>query len=108
GNVGNRRPEPTDIQRLAGDRRAVVAGHREGRAVRIGDRVTQVREGGADGELGRRAGEHITGVKRGRGAGRNRQRHVVGIAGEARRGTSVGGDEAVPCGGGGEGGPRSP
>src|SRR5256885_16871979 len=49
-NVGDERAEPIDVQHFADDRRAVVMGSGEWGGVRVGDSVTQLREGRADRE----------------------------------------------------------
>ena len=85
-----------------------MAGSGERGAVRVGDRVAQLREGRADRELGRRLGEHVTRVERGRRARRNRQRHEVRVARETGQEAVVGGDEEMAGGAGGEGAPRGP
>src|SRR5438034_1147074 len=85
-----------------------VPGSGEWGGVRVGDRVTQLREGRADRELRRRRREHVARVERRRGARRNRQRHEVRVAREAGQETVVGGDKEMAGGAGGEGAPRGP
>ena len=62
----------------------------------IGDRLAEVREGSAEGELPRRGSENVTGVEGRRRGRRDRQRYELRVRRQKGKQPVVGSDEVVP------------
>src|SRR5207248_2632216 len=94
-NVRDQRTEAIDINHFAYDYSPVVTRGGERGAVRIGDRVAEVRERRAQRELASRGSEQVAGVKGGRRGRGHRQRNEMRLRGEKREQPVVRRDEEM-------------